>query len=261
MNNELAVFGELVPVTDNKFCVDARQLHKALEVGRMFAHWIKERIEKYNFTEGVDYQKSSIISGLPILASSKRRSIPQPRIDYKLTLDMAKQLAMVENNERGLLARQYFIECERKLKKQKPELTMENLCREYIATCEKQRRLEKTLQQAIAEKQEAIKTLEQKTNEIGAGPDYYAMHDIPWYNEMFPRKGPHLNQHLGRILSNVTNDMGLEVQKCHEEKGAHWWRSYPRQAVDRVYKMLMADKSILRKHRKICRMTPKPVIQ
>ena len=38
------------------------------------------------------------------------------RVDYYLTLDMTKELAMVERNEKGKQARQYFIECERRLK-------------------------------------------------------------------------------------------------------------------------------------------------
>lgn len=130
------------------------------------------------------------------------------------------------------------------------ELTMEDLCRQYIATCEKQRELETTLQAAIAEKQQAIETLTEKTNEIGAGPDYYAVHDIPWYNEMFPRKDKGLNQQLGQLLSYITNQLGLEIKKCHEEKGAHWWRAYPAPAVESLYDALIEDPNMLRRYRK-----------
>lgn len=88
--------------------VDARALHQALEVKRDFSNWIKARIAKYDFVEGEDYEKSSMITDSPVLAS-------QPRIEYRLTVNMGKELAMVENNERGKLVRRYFIECERRL--------------------------------------------------------------------------------------------------------------------------------------------------
>lgn len=88
--------------------VDARALHCALEVKRDFSNWIKARITKYGFAEGEDFEKSSMITDSPILAS-------QPRIEYRLSVNMGKELAMVENNERGRMVRRYFIECERRL--------------------------------------------------------------------------------------------------------------------------------------------------
>lgn len=88
--------------------VDARTLHRVLEVKRDFATWIKARITKYGFVEGEDYEKSSMITDSPIRGS-------QTAIEYRLSVNMGKELAMVENNERGKLVRRYFIECERRL--------------------------------------------------------------------------------------------------------------------------------------------------
>lgn len=88
--------------------VDARALHQALEVRRDFSSWIKARIAKYDFIEGEDYEKSSMITNSPIRGS-------QAAIEYRLSVNMGKELAMVENNERGKLVRRYFIECERRL--------------------------------------------------------------------------------------------------------------------------------------------------
>lgn len=92
----------------SQLTVDARALHCALEVKRDFSNWIKARIAKYGFIEGEDFEKSSMITDSPILAS-------QPRIEYRLSVNMGKELAMVENNERGRMVRRYFIECERRL--------------------------------------------------------------------------------------------------------------------------------------------------
>jgi anti-repressor protein len=89
--------------------VEAREVHKFLEVKTKFSEWIKYRIEQYSFIENEDYvvvpnfRKTGHNSNLG--ATTK---------DYYFTLDMAKQLAMVENNAKGHEARKYFIECEKK---------------------------------------------------------------------------------------------------------------------------------------------------
>ena len=86
--------------------MDARRVHAWLGVGKRFASWIAERIEQFGFEEGTDF-----VVCFPNLESEQRGG--QNRIEYHLTLDMAKELCMVERNERGRLARKYFIECER----------------------------------------------------------------------------------------------------------------------------------------------------
>ena len=87
--------------------VSARELHSFVESKQDFSTWIKNRIEKYGFVEDVDYLLHKIVEQTPSGAKHK--------IEYYITLDMAKQLAMVENNEKGMQVRKYFIECERKL--------------------------------------------------------------------------------------------------------------------------------------------------
>ncbi|WP_332060812.1 antA/AntB antirepressor family protein [Bartonella sp. CB74] len=85
--------------------VNARELHAFLEVKTNFKDWIIRRIQDYKFQEGYDF--CSFLS---------ESSGGRPSKDYALTLDMAKELAMVERNEKGKQARQYFIECERRAK-------------------------------------------------------------------------------------------------------------------------------------------------
>jgi phage anti-repressor protein len=107
----------LIPVTDGiiggRKCqvVDARTLHGYLECGRDFSNWIKGRIDRYNFVDGRDY---SVNLDPPDLANQDRHGGDRRSKDYSFTLDTAKQLCMVENNAKGLEARRYFIECERK---------------------------------------------------------------------------------------------------------------------------------------------------
>lgn len=92
---------------------NARDLHAFLQVRRDFSNWIKGRIDEYGFVAGADYV---VVEGLssPKSASSKARR--QAVIDYHLTLDMAKELAMIENNEVGRQVRRYFIRVEEELR-------------------------------------------------------------------------------------------------------------------------------------------------
>lgn len=92
---------------------NARDLHAQLKVGRDFTTWIKGRIEEYSFVERVDFIVLENLSS-PKRGSSKARQ--QTMTDYHLTLDMAKELAMVENNEIGRQIRRYFIQCENELR-------------------------------------------------------------------------------------------------------------------------------------------------
>ena len=88
--------------------VNARDLHAFLEVGKVFAAWIVERIQQYDFTENQDY-----------VVFSETGNNPQggrPSKEYAISIDMAKELSMVERNEKGKQARQYFLECERRAK-------------------------------------------------------------------------------------------------------------------------------------------------
>ncbi|MDO4693654.1 MAG: antA/AntB antirepressor family protein [Eikenella sp.] len=83
---------------------NARDLHKVLQVGRKFATWIVERIKEYGFIENQDF---TIIS-----QNGEKIGRGRPTTDYHLTLDMAKELAMVEKTEVGRQVRRYFIQCE-----------------------------------------------------------------------------------------------------------------------------------------------------
>ena len=106
---------ELVKVTqqfigDNYIqAVSARDLHTSLLVGRDFSTWIKARIAKYKFEERLDYvtfHKSGELHSTGFKTA----------IEYLISINMAKELSMVENNEQGRIARKYFIACEEQLK-------------------------------------------------------------------------------------------------------------------------------------------------
>lgn len=98
--------GEIGGVPTN--VCDARELHAYLQNGDAFANWIKARIGKYGFEENCDFRR--------FLESTKKPQGGRPSTEYHLSLDMAKELGMVENNAQGRKIRRYFIECEQRLR-------------------------------------------------------------------------------------------------------------------------------------------------
>lgn len=94
---------ELIKVQhdNDRITVLARDLHQFLEVGTDFRHWFPRMCE-YGFTEGIDYT--------PVIFDHPQNG--QLTKDYQLTVAMAKEIAMIQRNEKGKLARQYFIQIE-----------------------------------------------------------------------------------------------------------------------------------------------------
>lgn len=97
------------PVGVESHSVDARQLHAILNVGRDFSTWMRSRIDSLEFVEGTDF---AVIVHSP----DPGNGLPMGRIDYALTLDAAKHVALVERTEVGRKVRAYFIEAEKKLR-------------------------------------------------------------------------------------------------------------------------------------------------
>lgn len=97
---------ELIRINKNEKgeqIVSARDLHEFLESKQDFTTWIKHRVEKYGFEENVDF------------TLHKFMEFKTWKHDYLLKTSVAKELSMVENNEKGKMARKYFIECEEKV--------------------------------------------------------------------------------------------------------------------------------------------------
>ena len=105
---------ELIKIQTNEVgenCVSARELHEGLEIKSKFNDWMTNRIKKYGFEENLDF-----ILVTKILVTNNPKNPTTKEKDYIITVDMAKELCMVENNELGRKFRKYFIESEKKLK-------------------------------------------------------------------------------------------------------------------------------------------------
>ena len=97
----------LIKITESngQRAVNARDLHQFLGVKTQFKDWINRRIEEYQFIKGQDFEV--------LLKNEQNSSGGRPAKEYALSLDMAKELSMVERTERGREARRYFIEMEK----------------------------------------------------------------------------------------------------------------------------------------------------
>lgn len=97
---------ELIKVTvgeqDMKPTVSARELHEALGIETRYNDWFKRMCE-YGFNEGSDFYSKM----------SKTNEGGRPATDARITIDMAKEICMIQRNEKGKMFRQYFIQVEK----------------------------------------------------------------------------------------------------------------------------------------------------
>ena len=101
----MKMFEELIKVNRENNTVSARELHEFLEIGTRFNDWF-ERMINYGFEENSDFRA---ITQKRVTAQGNTTTY----IDYEITLDMAKELSMIQRTEKGKQARQYFIQCEK----------------------------------------------------------------------------------------------------------------------------------------------------
>ncbi|MDR0620140.1 MAG: antA/AntB antirepressor family protein [Bacteroidales bacterium] len=163
---------QLIKITEQngRRAVSARELHEFLESKRDFSNWIKDRIKNYGLVENQDYVVFAKVVENP--------SGGRPLIEYALSIECAKEIAMVEGNDRGKQARQYFIACEQKLKEIAPQTYKEALL-QLVAKIEENERLQ-------LENRKTSLLLEEKTQELDQSKDWMTIkryakeHKMDW---------------------------------------------------------------------------------
>ena len=98
--------------------IEARELHAFLEVKTRFNDWIARRTEEYGFSQDIDFA----------ILKNEYNEINS----FHISIDMAKELAMVEKTSKGRYARRYFIECERRLHAKRKRKTRMQLLEDII---------------------------------------------------------------------------------------------------------------------------------
>ena len=99
--------------------VSGRELHEFLEIRTKYKDWFRRMVE-YGFEEEIDF-----IRVAQKRATNNLKNPVTTVIDHAISIDMAKEISMIQRTEKGKIARQYFINCEKKLKEVKKLSPME----------------------------------------------------------------------------------------------------------------------------------------
>ena len=196
----------IVPIYENETkerLINARELHYKLSNKRRFANWITDRIEKYQFIENIDFVKRN---NFVTLGNLKR-----PQIDYYLTIDMAKELCMVENNEVGRKIRRYFIDAEKKYREiiSKPSNIFDFMRLALDEIEENERKIREVKKMAITNKVELIAL---KSNmDIKIQNNYCLASDIAEQLHLYSEnKIPHSN-----LIGAIARQLGYKIAYKH----------------------------------------------
>jgi anti-repressor protein len=222
---------DLIPIGEGQYPVSARELYKFLRVDTRFNDWATRRIGEYVFHENRDY--------IPILNPEYADALGKPGTDYMMTLAMAKELSMVEHNDRGREARLYFIACEERLKQivQAPPRLPSHLetAKALVAALERQQLLEAKIEAdapavefAHAVKDapgchdmgEVARLLGWSRNDLFAHlrdrkPPVLMVNNLPLQRYMLP------NHDYFRVIENVL-PIGVKAQTLVTPKGLIW---------------------------------------
>ena len=188
--------------------VNARELHEFLESKRQFADWIKNRISEYDFIENQDF----------VRFHKKMKANNATMIEYHITLDMAKELSMVERNEKGKQARKYFIECEKKLTQPKPMTQIELIAVIANQMAEQERK--------SLELDNRLQVVEQKQQQLNQDNDHFtikgfcSLHQLDLSNgkmSALSRKAKKLSDVKDYTYHEITDPRWGKVRTYHKD--------------------------------------------
>lgn len=190
--------------------VSARELYDFLEVKRDFTNWCKQMFD-YGFEEDKDFT--------PILAKSTGG---RPSVDYALTLNCAKEIAMIQRTPKGKQAREYFIACEKKLYEMaKPLSTLDML--------------ELSIKQLRAQEQR-VNAIENDVLELKAAtqtrPDYFTIVGYATLNKM--KIGLQLAARLGGKASRLCKQHGYQTEEIPDPRFGKV-KMYPKSILQQVF--------------------------
>ncbi len=204
MNYEIIENG-LLPIYENENkerLVNARELHSIMKVRRDFTNWIKDRIRKYMFIQDEDYI-------LTFAKIGERRNVIKH--EYYITIDMAKELAIVENNDIGRKIRRYFIEVEKRYRNiiESPRNIFDfmRMAIDQIEANEKEIKEVKVLSENNTKQIEKI----QSKIDVTIKKDYCLDSDIAEQLQLYSENGlPHSN-----LIGAIARQLGYKVSFKH----------------------------------------------
>lgn len=115
--------------------VSGRELHEFLEIRTKYKDWFRRMVE-YGFEEEIDF-----IRVAQKRATNNLKNPVTTVIDHAISIDMAKEISMIQRTEKGKAARQYFINCEKKLNEVKKLSPMELMELQFKALKEQKEKI------------------------------------------------------------------------------------------------------------------------
>ncbi|EGT4187541.1 antA/AntB antirepressor family protein [Clostridioides difficile] len=204
--------------------VFARELHNNLEVKRQFIDWIEDRIKQYGFKENEDY---SVFH-----KNMKNSTGGRPSKEYVLKLDVAKELAMVQNNNKGREIRRYFIRLEKLLNR-----TLSNSQLSQINTIVNESLLKMEVKHNIQ-----IEQLKKECSEYYR-PTSKTKYDISSY----------IKERLG--ISKVNEEFELVKKRTLLVLGADKWEDIPKDVLLNSLNLIDESIRIIKSERKTNQIT------
>lgn len=201
---------QLIITTTNEqgnIVVSGRDLHDFLDIKARYNDWF-ERMKKYGFEENIDY---SSITQKRVTAQGNETTY----IDHAMTLDMAKEVSMIQRNEKGKRARQYFIDVEKQYQLDtsnlSPELKMFNQIFKSVATNELETKRLNSKVDSISEIvslnttdwRRTSQNLIRKIATTQGGYDAYKEVPSAIYDETDRRAGSNLKTRLTNLRKNL----------------------------------------------------------
>ena len=163
---------------------------------------------EYGFVENQDF----------VRFHKKMKANNATMIEYHITLDMAKELSMVERNEKGKQARKYFIECEKKLTQPKPMTQIELIAVIANQMAEQERK--------SLELDNRLQVVEQKQQQLNQDNDHFtikgfcSLHQLDLSNgkmSALSRKAKKLSDVKDYTYHEITDPRWGKVRTYHKD--------------------------------------------
>lgn len=188
---------ELIPITyqNDRPAVSARELHEFLEVGTRFNDWFA-RMKEYGFSEGTDFYS---------FLSKTTEQGGRPATDYVLSLDMAKELCMIQRTERGKQARQYFLAVEKSWNSpQKVMARALQIANKQLASVKSDNKM---LTAKSAQQEQILNELKPKANYVDMILDNHGLVAITQIAKDYGMTGTEMNKLL--------HEKGIQYKTCN----------------------------------------------
>ena len=208
-----------IETKDDKQLVNARELHTFLDIETKFKDWILRMLD-YGFEENLDYL---------MLKNEQALEAERARKDYYLTINCAKEIAMIQRTDKGKKARQYFLECERKLKE-----NIRPLSQTEILVIAAQRLLDiERYNKELEAKLNKVEQLAVEANSYNSSNTGFMT--IRGFCNVHKIKLPlKESQRKGREASKLVEELGIITKKSKDELFGEV-RSYPIEVLEEIF--------------------------